>query len=64
MKNIVDDSVRTVFSAVEDPAHGDEIRRASFQSALNGIRSGVMTYEGDPILPMIQGEIAQRLERF
>ena len=23
-----------------------------------------MTYEGDPILPMIQGEIATRLERF
>ena len=49
---------------MSDPAHAEEIRRASFEAALNGIRSGVMTYEGDPILPMIQNEIGQRLERF
>ena len=64
MKNIVDDSVQTVFTAVNDPAQSESIKRASFESALNGIRSGIMTYEGDPILPMIHSEISSRLTKF
>jgi len=64
MKDIVDESMTTVMNHVADPAHGADLRRASFVSALNGIRSGVMTYEGDSILPMIQSEIEQRLTRF
>jgi len=64
MKEIVDASVQKVFSYVADPAHSAEIKRGSFEAALNGIRTGVMTYEGDQILPMIQGEIAQRLTKF
>ena len=57
MGSIVNASVQTAFAAVDDPAHAESIRRSSFESALAGIRSGVMTYEGDPILPMIQSEI-------
>jgi len=53
-----------VFAAVNDPAQSESIKRASFESALNGIRSGIMTYEGDPILPMIQSEISSRLTKF
>jgi len=64
MKSIVDESVKSVFSKVDDATMGAEIRRSSFESALKGIRSGVMTYEGDQILPMIQGEISSRLTRF
>jgi hypothetical protein len=64
MRGIVDDSVKTVFERVNDPAHQESIRRSSFEAALNGIRSGLMTYEGDQILPMIQGEIASRLTKF
>ena len=64
MKTIVDESVQSVFAQVDDPATSADIRRSSFESALSGIRSGVMTYEGDQILPMIQGEIASRLSRF
>jgi hypothetical protein len=64
MKNIIDASVNTVFEKVDDPATSEEIKRASFEAALHGIRSGVMTYQGDPILPMIQGEITDRLQKF
>jgi len=53
MKSIIDESVSTVFAKVEDPATGVDIKRAAFEAALKGIRSGTMTYEGDLVLPMI-----------
>lgn len=57
-------SVDTVMRRVEDPAHSEAIKRASFDSALDGIRSGQMTYSHDAILPMIEEEMASRLEAF
>jgi hypothetical protein len=64
MKAIVDGALGTVFARVNNPEFAGDIKRSSFESALNGIRSGVMTYEGDRLLPMIQEEIAGRLTKF
>lgn len=64
MKQIIQGSLDTVMGYVTDPAHQEEIKRASFESALDGIRTGVMTYKGDKILPMIEQEITQRLGKF
>lgn len=64
MRNIIQGSLETTLSYVNDPSHQAEIKRASFESALAGIRSGVMTYEGDKILPMIESEIQNRLQKF
>lgn len=44
MRNIVQGSLDTVMNYVEDPVHSEEIRRASFEAALTGIRSGTMSY--------------------
>lgn len=49
---------------VENPEHSQGIKRASFLSALDGIRTGVMTYKDDPILPAIEAEMSTRLEKF
>jgi len=49
---------------VNNPEHAADIKRGSFEAALDGIRTGVMTYQGDTLLPMIQDEIAQRLTKF
>lgn len=57
-------SMDTVMNYVTDPSHSSEIKRASFEAALDGIRSGVMTYKNDKILPMIQDEMAKRLTKF
>lgn len=35
-----------------------------FQSALAGIRKGVMEYENDPLLPILTEEINQRTEAY
>ena len=64
MRSIITGSLDKVMNYVNDPSHAEEIKRASFLSALDGIRSGVMTYSGDSILPMIEGEIRDRLQRF
>lgn len=64
MKGIVDDSTAAVFAKIEEPDHKEEIKRGAFEAALNGIRSGVMTYEGDKVLPMIQAEIDSRLTAY
>lgn len=64
MKNIALGSMDTVMNYVQDSSHSKEIKRASFEAALDGIRSGVMTYKNDKILPMIQDEMAKRLQKF
>lgn len=64
MRNVVQGSLDKVFEFVEDPSNSSEIKRASFESALDGIRSGEMTYKGDIILPMIETEVKDRLQRF
>jgi hypothetical protein len=64
MKNIAMGSVDTVLNYVNDPEHSDEIRRSSLDSALEGIRTGMMTYSSDKILPMIESEMATRLQKF
>ncbi len=40
----------------------EEIYEEAFQSALAGIRSGEMTYQGDPLLPLLTKEIEERTE--
>jgi len=64
LKDIAIGSVDSVFAMVKDPAHEADIQRASFLSALAGIKKGVMTYENDPILPLIQEQMESKLAKF
>lgn len=64
MREIAVGSVEKVLEMVENPEHSQGIKRASFLSALDGIRTGVMTYKDDPILPAIEAEMTTRLEKF
>ena len=64
MRNIAQGSLDKVLGMIDDPSHSAEIKRSSFESALAGIRSGRMTYENDKILPLIESEISERLQRF
>lgn len=57
MRDIAQGSVDKILGMVESPEHAANIKRSSFESALAGIRSGVMKYENDPILPLIQAEM-------
>jgi len=64
MREIAVGSVDKVLAMVENPEYSSGIKRASFVSALDGIRTGQMTYKEDPILPAIESEMTTRLEKF
>ena len=57
-------ALEKVKSSLEDPASRDQIEDQFFQSALSGIRAGVMKYENDPLLPILNEEIKTRSEAF
>lgn len=64
LKDIAVGSVDKVFGLLNDPAHAATIQRSAFEAALDGIRTGVMTYKGDAVLPLIEAEMNEKLERF
>ena len=64
LKSIAVGSVDKVFALLEDPTHAAKIQRSAFESALDGIRDGVMTYKGDAVLPLIEAEMNDKLAAF
>ena len=64
MRNVVQGSFDKVLGFLDDPEQAERIRRGSFESALAGMRTGQMTYEGDILLPMLEEEVKERLHRF
>jgi len=53
LREIALGSFETVQNAIKDPNSKASILKDSFRSALNGISSGVMKYEQDPLLPLL-----------
>jgi hypothetical protein len=53
-----------VNAALNDSTTSAEIKEASFQSALTGIRDGAMTYKEDPLMPILTSEIALRVNSY
>jgi len=57
LRDIVLGSFDKVQSSLKDPQSKKEIQRQAFQAALQGITSGVMKYDNDPLLPILQNEM-------
>lgn len=68
LRNIVNSIGEQAFAKVQESisnaASSAEIQEAAFQSALQGIRSGRMTYENDPLLPILRSEIESRTQAY
>jgi hypothetical protein len=64
MKEIAQGSLDKVFQQVNDPSSAAKIKRSSFEAALDGIKSGQMTYKNDLILPLFESEMKERMEKF
>ena len=64
LKNLISDISKESFAKIEekmaDPASRAQIQDDFFQSALAGLRKGVMEYENDPLLPILQEEVQKR----
>ena len=50
--------------SLADPTTRAEIDQGLFESALAGIRKGVMEYENDPLLPLVTKEINARTQAY
>lgn len=57
-------SFAKVQDALNDPKQRAEIQKGAFASALEGIRAGSMTYNNDPLLPILQAEIQNRTKAY
>jgi hypothetical protein len=64
LREIAIGSFEKVQNAIKDPASKEQIQKAAFQSALAGISSGLMKYEHDPLLPLLQQEMQSRIAHF
>jgi len=42
----------------------EEIKRAMFNSALEGLSKGYMEYNNDPVLPLIQNYVRREMDRY
>jgi len=45
MREIINASSKNVLAQVAEPEMGEKIKRASFEAALDGMRTGLMTYQ-------------------
>lgn len=64
MTGIGEGAFSKVTAAMNDPAQRKVIMASSFESALSGIRAGVMTYENDPLMPILVNEVNARTSAF
>lgn len=64
LRQIALGSFETVTKAIQDPATKDQVQKAAFEAALGGIRSGLMKYDNDPLLPLLQNEMQKRIAHF
>jgi hypothetical protein len=62
IKESVEESLKVVLNKVESVEGRKSLHAASFASALHGLRTGKMSYEGDALLPLFINEIKQRIE--
>jgi len=63
LKNLLNDALQDAMQALEKEVKtvsNKEILDQAFKSAIKGIKSGRMTYENDPLLPLV----TQRIDEF
>jgi len=64
VSSISTDSFAEISKQLADPTARAAIQDQFFQSALAGLRKGVMEYENDPLLPILQNEISKRTDSY
>lgn len=62
IKQIAEESYRAVINKINDPQQKKSFHENSFQSALDGLRTGKMQYKNDPILPLLINEVRSRVD--
>lgn len=58
IRNVLTDAVESAAKQLNGP-EADAIRKQALKSALNGIRKGQMSYEEDPLLPLVLKKVEE-----
>ena len=61
VRTAIEESLKTVLAQVQN--NQQNLHNSTFASALKGLKSGKMAYEGDELLPMLLNEIKLRTEK-
>lgn len=64
LKDIAVGSFDKVQETLRDSTQRKAIQDQAFQAALGGIASGIMKFQNDPLLPLLQKEMDQRIAHF
>jgi hypothetical protein len=62
IKKATEEALNSVLAKIQNPQERKNFHIGSFNSALQGLRTGRMTYEDDVLLPMLQAEIKAKLD--
>ena len=62
IREAVEEALKTVLAKVESAEGRQSLHASSFASALSGLRTGRMSYEGDTLLPLFMNEIKKRID--
>lgn len=57
-------ALQKVKDSLNNPESQKAIKEQSFQSALQGIRDGSMTFKNDPLMPILTNEINERVSGY
>lgn len=60
VKSIAEESLAVVMDSLKNPSTKKDVLKASFESALEGLRQWKMEYKGDILLPMFIKEVNLR----
>lgn len=58
-----EESLNSVIEQVKNPSKNKEILKSSFESALIGLKTGYMDYQGDKVVPLYVKELSDRTSK-
>lgn len=61
MQKLIDDALKSIDESLKGEKK-QEVLRLSFESAVEGISKGSMTYTNDPLLPLILASIERNVK--
>ena len=62
IREILEESLKALLTKINDNAFRRSLHNGAFKSALEGLRTSNMSYQGDPLIPLLLEEIKLRSE--
>lgn len=64
ISKIAEETLTDVLATIKDSNKNQDILKASFESAISGLKSGIMDYKEDKVIPLFIEKLNQKTQRF